>query len=77
MGTANIPNMQYYKLEFRPAGSSAEFSYITGQKHPANGLLGIWDTSPLPDGAYTLRLVVVDNTGNYPPPCAVTVHVAH
>lgn len=77
MGTASIPNIDYYKLEFRPAGSSQEFSYITGRKSPADGVLGVWDTSPLPAGAYTLRLVVVDITGNYPPPCEVTVQVAH
>lgn len=77
MGTANMPNMQYYKLEFRPAGTNIEFAYITGQNQPADGLLGVWDTSPLPDGAYTLRLVVVDHTGNYPPPCEVTVNVVH
>ncbi len=77
IGTANTPNMQYYKLEFRPAGSNMEFAYITGQDKPADGPLGIWDTSPLPDGVYTLRLVVVDHTGNYPPPCEVTVTVTH
>jgi hypothetical protein len=26
-------------------------------------------------GQYTLRLVVVDQTGNYPPPCQVVVNV--
>ncbi len=77
VGTANTPNMQYYKLEFRPAGTSMEFAYITDQDRPADGVLGMWDTSPLPDGAYTLRLVVVDNTGNYPPPCEVTINVVH
>jgi hypothetical protein len=76
-GTANIPNMQYYKLEIRPAGSNGDFSYITGQPGPTDGVLGIWDTTPLPNGAYTLRLVVVDHTGNYPPPCQVTVNVTH
>lgn len=75
MGTANLPNMQYYKLEFRPVGSSGDFTYLTGRNAPADGALGVWDTSPLPPGAYTLRLVVVDHTGNYPPPCEVTVNV--
>lgn len=77
IGTANIPNMQYYKLEFRPAGSSADYSYIGGQNAPADGTLTVWNTAPLPDGVYTLRLVVVDHTGNYPPPCEVSVIVTH
>ncbi len=77
IGTANIPNMQYYKLEFRPAGSSADYSYIGGQHAPADGTLTVWNTAPLPDGVYTLRLVVVDHTGNYPPPCEVSVIVTH
>mgnify|MGYP001091988963 CR=1 FL=1 len=77
IGTANIPNMQYYKLEFRPAGSSADYSYIGGQNAPADGTLTVWNTAPLPDGVYTLRLVVVDHTGNYPPPCEVSVIITH
>jgi hypothetical protein len=75
MGAANLPNMQYYKVEFRPAGTSAAFSYITGQPRSADGVLGVWNTAAVPDGTYTVRLVVVDETGNYPPPCEVTVTV--
>jgi len=77
IGTANIPNMQYYKLEIRPVSSNGDFSYVTGQTGPVDGVLGTWDTAPLANGAYTLRLVVVDHTGNYPPPCQVTVNVTH
>ena len=31
----------------------------------------------LPPGVYKLRLIVVDNTGNYPLPCEVRVIVEH
>lgn len=42
------------------------------------GLLGTWDVSDLPPGAYILRLTVVDRTGNYPfTPCEVRVYVTH
>jgi hypothetical protein len=43
----------------------------------AGGLLDIWDPSGYPQGVYKLRLIVVDNTGNYPSPCEVRVIVEH
>jgi hypothetical protein len=33
------------------------------------------DTAALGPGEWTLRLVVVDQTGNFPDPCAVTISV--
>jgi LysM repeat protein len=74
-GTADVDEFWYYKLEFRYEGLD-NWHYITGQNTPVeNGVLGTWDTTILPDGAYHLRLVVVDLTGNYPPPCEIPVHV--
>jgi len=74
-GTADVENFWYYKLEFRQDGLD-NWHYITGQ-HSAveNDVLGSWDTTTVPNGAYTFRLVVVDLTGNYPPPCEIAVHV--
>ena len=40
-----------------------------------NGIIGYWNTGALPEGVYPLRLVVVDNTGNYPAPCQVKVNI--
>ncbi len=67
----------YYKFEFRREGIS-EWSFLQSFGEPvADGFLGVWDTSPLPAGAYTFRLVVVDKTGNYPEPCEVKVTIEH
>lgn len=76
-GSANIPDFDYYKFEFRQAGSS-EWAWLQSNHAPvADGLLGVWDTSGLPGGTYGFRLVVVDKTGNHPPPCEITVTVVH
>lgn len=74
-GTADIENFWYYKLEFRHDGLD-NWHYITGQ-HTAveNDVLGSWHTNTVPDGNYIFRLVIVDRTGNYPPPCEIPVHV--
>jgi len=74
MGSANIENFQFYKLEFGVGDNPPQWSFILSNNTPVvNGPLGVWDTSPLPAGNYKLRLVVVDVTGNYPPPCEVPV----
>ena len=76
-GSASIDNFDYYKFELRPVGAT-EWSTLQLFKEPvADGFLGTWDTSALPAGAYTFRLVVVDKTGNYPPPCEVSVTIEH
>jgi len=76
-GSANIENFDYYKFEFRPAGAT-EWSTLQIFRQPVSeGSLGVWDTSPLPAGAYIFRLVVVDITGNYPLPCEVPVTIEH
>lgn len=75
-GTASIERFQYYKLEMGIGSNPSEWSYLmSGQTPVVKGLLGHWDTGPLPAGEYSLRLVVVDQTGNFPEPCQVVVHV--
>jgi LysM repeat protein len=74
-GTADHANFDYYKLEYRHDGLD-DWHYITGQDKPVHdGPLGPWDTRMLADGRYMFRLVIVDNTGNYPPPCEIAVRV--
>jgi hypothetical protein len=41
----------------------------------SGGVLGNIDTTVLVNGEYTIRLTVVDQVGNFPPPCDVTVVV--
>lgn len=78
-GTANIRGFQYYKLELGLGEEPTRWSSIADVRHNpvTNGLLEVWDTTDLPAGSYTLRLVVVDSSGNYPPPCEVRVYVTH
>jgi hypothetical protein len=76
-GSASIPDFDYYKFEFRQTGSP-DWAWLQSYNTPvADGLLGMWDTSALPAGTYGFRLVVVDKTGNHPPPCEVTVTIVH
>jgi hypothetical protein len=77
-GSANIDNFDYYKFEMKGEITAGEWAFIQRYETPVtDGLLGVWDTSPLPAGAYTFRLVVVDKTGNYPKPCEVKVTIEH
>ena len=76
-GSAYIDNFDYYKFEFRHKGAT-DWSFVQRFKDTvADGLLGVWDTSSFPAGGYFFRLVVVDKTGNYPPPCEVEVTIEH
>lgn len=75
-GTAAIANLWYYKFEYRGAGE-AEWHFIGDVKETSviSGTLFTWDTSVLLPGTYRLQLVVVDKTGNYPPPCDVDIEI--
>lgn len=67
-GSADHSQFQFYKLEFAPEPVSGDQWQIIGdlQNQPIlNGVLGTWDTTPYPDGSYTLRLQVVKLDGNY------------
>lgn len=77
VGTATHDQFQYYKVEFAPgANASGGFVYLGGGSSPVvNGVLTSVDTGALGPGTWTLRLVVVDQTGNFPAPCAVTINV--
>ena len=78
VGTANVENFQYYKLEFGPGTNPQQWSFVLSREQPVvNSTLGVWDSNTVPSGIYTLRLVVVDQTGNYPEPCQVQVQVQH
>lgn len=77
VGTADHANFQFYKIEYAPVGSN-NFVYIAGDQNPVvNGFLADINTSTLGNGAWTLKLTVVDQTGNWPDPCQVNILVAN
>jgi hypothetical protein len=67
-GTANLPNMQAYFLEFRPLVDAVTPADASVGWAPAtlpaagpviNDVLGVWNTTLLPDGLYELRLTIL------------------
>ncbi len=75
-GTASINDFQFYKLEWRGPADPNQWNWFAGSERPVVGsALGVLNTGGFAPGAYTIRLVVVDNTGNYPSPCAVQITV--
>lgn len=78
-GTANIAAFQYYKLEVGTGPNPKDDAWtVIGELHYSpvvNGVLGTFNATAYAPGTYTLRLKAVDNTGNFPEPCRVTVTV--
>ncbi len=79
IGTATHEQFDYYKVEYAPGVSpSGGWVYIAGGNNPVeNNVLASFDTHALGNGNWTLRLIVVDKTGNYPQPCQVTINIAN
>jgi hypothetical protein len=68
VGSALDPQFWKYEVHYAPEPNPREQWVGIGGVHEAavqDGLLETWDTTIIPDGAYTLRLRVVDRTGNY------------
>ena len=61
-GVALAPGFAYYQLEYGVGPSPQVFGPLAGpfNQPVENGLLVEWDTRPLPNGLYTLRLLVFD-----------------
>ncbi|MBC7251163.1 MAG: LysM peptidoglycan-binding domain-containing protein [Anaerolineae bacterium] len=77
-GTAVVQDFWYYKVEFRFDDEPNHWRYIYSAYEPVrDGVLAIWNTSPLPDGVYWVRLAVVDRTGNFRPDCEARITVTH
>jgi hypothetical protein len=69
-GTAATANQKYFKIEYLPPGGG--WTFLTQRKTPVtNGELFMWDTSTVPNGRYGIRIIAVDQSGNYPEPCEV------
>lgn len=76
-GEANILNFAAYKFEINgPSTEGAWATMGTFTTPVASGPLGTWDATSLVPGAYLLRLVVLDTSGNFPEPCVVPVTIA-
>lgn len=74
-GTANLDSFSYFKFEIRPE-EVLTWSFLMRSDQPAtDGVLMAWDTMTVSPSAYRLRLIVVDETGNYPEPCEMRVTV--
>lgn len=67
MGSALVPNFQFYKVEFGVGPNPAQWAIIGDMRDQAvvNGQLAVWDTTRLPDGVYSLRLHAVKQDGNF------------
>lgn len=77
VGTATHDAFNFYKVEFAPgANASSGFTYLADGRGPVfGGTLASVDTRGFGNGPWTFQLTVVDQTGNYPEPCRVTVNV--
>ena len=77
IGSATHENFQFYKVEAASgAGAAGGWQYMGGGQAPvSNNVLATVNTRALNNGAWTLQLVVVDQIGNFIPPCQVTVTV--
>ncbi len=73
-GTATIPNLEYWKGEISADGSHWALLYRSTAP-VADGLLIEFNTRTVPKGAYQLRLLAVDRTGNYGEPCTVGITI--
>jgi hypothetical protein len=71
-GTAIVDDFQFYKLEYGAGDNPAVWSYFGGGDAPVvNGRLGTLNV--LPPGTYSIRVVAVDLSGNFPAPCQTTI----
>ena len=78
IGTAAIGNFWYYKVEIGIGNDPSGWTVI-GDLHyepVSSGVLERFNAAAFPAGQYTIRLVAVDKTGNFPEPCAVRVTIA-
>ena len=71
-GTAAIPNQEYWKGEISADGQGWTPLYRSNAA-VQGGTLIEFNTRTVPAGAYQIRLLAVDRTGNYPEPCVISV----
>lgn len=75
-GEANVLNFAQYKFEVRGPSTDGEWVVVGTYNAPVvSGLLGVWDSTSLMPGSYTLRLVIFRQDGTYLPPCEVPITI--
>ena len=85
-GRATHEQFNFYKLEVAPgANASQSFTWFDGSDRSGDGgakggpvesgTLGHFNSAGVANGAYTIRLTVVDTSSNYPTPCQVSINV--
>lgn len=74
-GTAKHGQFQFYKVEFGQGEDPSAWHVIHDihRNQVDSGVLEEFDTTAVPNGVYWLQLTVVDQSGNFPPPCRVRV----
>lgn len=70
-GTATVGNFQYYRIEVRPDYTNIYNFYDRVETPVVNNALAQINSDLFDDGLHWVRLTVVDNTGNFPEPCAI------
>lgn len=78
-GTANHAQFQFYKVDYGIGDNPSTWNTIGDVRGTAvvGGQLASIDTRGLPNGPAWFRLTVVDQTGNFPPPCSVRVVISN
>jgi hypothetical protein len=67
IGSAQVDDFDFYKVEFGIGPNPSQWAVI-GILHDQPviaGQLEVWDTNPVPDGVYTLRVTGVKRDGNW------------
>jgi methionine-rich copper-binding protein CopC len=63
-GTATSPSFAQYTVAYAAEPDLATWTDINGAVQPqANGMLAVWNTRPVPNGTYAIRLQVVNSDG--------------
>lgn len=76
VGTANITNFGFYKLEMKRPDEQNWLTILAGDQIKEAAILGAWNTSLLSPAEYQIALVVVDNKGIAQPPCVIKIRIA-
>ncbi len=75
-GTVNVPDLGFYKYEFKASGDPVWVTIAGGSLPVMEGALGgLWQTENLLPGEYELQLVALDNRNNSLPPCVIPITI--